>query len=142
VKSIRAAKSVSALAAGVLLFTCDLVSVEAKSPCTTRSIDGSYAYLVSGTNVGGGLVAAVGLVTTDGEGSLTANDTVSANGAIIRRTITGTYSVNGDCTGTVTFTDQFGLTTNLDFVLAEGRQELNFIQTDPGTVTTGIGRKQ
>jgi hypothetical protein len=56
--------------------------------------------------------------------------------------ITGTYTVNDDCTGTVTFTDQFGLTTHLDFVLAQGHQELNFIQTDPGTVTTGIGRKQ
>jgi butyrate kinase len=44
--------------------------------------------------------------------ALTASDTVSANGQIIRRVITGTYTVNDDCTGTVAFTDQFGLTTH------------------------------
>lgn len=139
--SILAAKLASVCAAALLL-TFDAVSGEAKALCTTRSIEGNYAYLVSGTNVGGGPVAAVGLVIADGEGSLTAGDTVSANGQIIRRMITGTYTVNDDCTGTVTFTDQFGLTTHLDFVLSQGYQELNFIQTDPGTVTTGIGRKQ
>jgi hypothetical protein len=142
VKSILAAKFVSVLAVVFLLLKFDALSGEAKPLCTPRSIEGNYAYRVTGTNVGGGLVAAVGLVTTDGEGSLSASDTVSANGQIIRRTITGTYTVNGDCTGTVTFTDQFGLTTHLDFVLAQGSQELNFIQTDPGTITTGIGRKQ
>jgi hypothetical protein len=142
VDSILAAKFVSVLAAVFLLLTLGAVSGEAKPPCTTRSVEGNYAYLVTGTNVGDGPVAAVGLVTADGEGSLSASDTVSANGEIIRRTITGTYTVNANCTGTVTFTDNFGLTTHLDLVLAQGRQELILIQTDPGTVTPGVGRKQ
>jgi hypothetical protein len=67
VNSILGAKLPSV--AAFLLFTLDAVPGEAKSLCTTRSIDGNYAYQVSGTNVGVGLVAAVGLVTADGEGT-------------------------------------------------------------------------
>jgi hypothetical protein len=117
-------------------------STRSKHACDLRSIEGDYGFVVNGTNVGAGLVSAVGLVTTDGTGKLSATDTVSANGVIIRRTITGSYTVNENCTGTTTFIDNFGQTTHLDFVATDDRQELQFIQTDPGTVTTGIAKKR
>jgi hypothetical protein len=114
--------------------------------CSAKSLDGSYGYVVNGTNVGGALVpgpvAAVGFATADGAGNLTATDTVSANGTLIRRAISGTYTVNANCTGQLTFTDNFAQTTHLDFVVTQNRQEFNFIQTDPGAVTTGTAKKQ
>jgi hypothetical protein len=54
----------------------------------------------------------------------------------------GTYTTKENCTGTVSFTDNFAQTTNADYVLVVERDEFNLIQTDPGTVTTGIGKKQ
>jgi hypothetical protein len=129
------------IALGLLLWTAAPPLVEAKHGCTLKSVDGSYGFIVTGTNLPLGLVSSVGIVTSDGRGNLTGADTVSAAGTILRRTITGTYTVATNCTGAVTFTDNFGQTVNLDFVLADGGDELQFIQTDPGTVITGRGTK-
>jgi hypothetical protein len=107
-----------------------------------KTLHGDYGYVVTGTNVGAGPVAAVGVVTADGVGGLTAFDTISVNGLVLKRTITGSYTTNANCTGTVSFTDNFGQTTNADYVLVQERSEFNLIQTDAGAVTTGIGRKQ
>jgi hypothetical protein len=125
-----------------LLFLTDASPAQAKPVCTLKSVEGSYGYTVNGTNIGGGPLAAVGLVSSDGAGVLGATETDSINGTIVRRTITGTYTVNPDCTGTVTFTDNFHQTTHLDFVAVKDRDELQFLQTDSGTVTTGIAKKQ
>jgi hypothetical protein len=114
----------------------------AKPPCSVKTLHGDYGYVVTGTNVGAGPVAAVGVVTADGVGGLTAFDTISVNGLVLKRTITGSYTTNANCTGTVSFTDNFGQTTNADYVLVQERSEFNLIQTDAGAVTTGIGRKQ
>lgn len=118
----------------------------AVSQCGAKTLDGSYGFTVNGTNVGGALipgpVSAVGFATADGNGNLTGADTVSANGTIIRRTVSGTYNVNTNCTGQATFTDNFGLTTHLDFVAAQSGLEFTFIQTDTGAVTTGTAKKQ
>ena len=46
----------------------------------------------------------VGLQTFDGKGGTTATATASQNGNIVPLTITGTYSVNPDCTGTMALT--------------------------------------
>jgi hypothetical protein len=110
--------------------------------CNLRTIEGSYGYTVTGTNLAVGLVAAVGRVTADGRGNLTGADTLSAVGNIVRRTITGSYTITPQCTGTVTFTDNFGQTVNLDYVVTGRSDELQFIQTDAGTVFTGFARRQ
>jgi hypothetical protein len=117
-------------------------TAQASHGCDLRDVQGRYSYVVNGTNVGAGLVAALGQVTADGQGHLAATDTVSANGLIIRRNITGSYAVNPDCSGTATFTDNFAQTTHLDFVLVGRGAEFQFIQTDPSTVTTGVARRQ
>jgi hypothetical protein len=125
-----------------LLFLTDASPAQAKPVCSLASVQGSYGYTVNGANIGGGPLAAVGLVSSDGAGILSATETDSINGTIVRRTITGTYTVNANCTGTVIFTDNFQQTTHLDFVAVQERDELQFIQTDSGTVTTGIAKKQ
>jgi len=110
--------------------------------CDLGSLRGSYAYTVTGTNLAVGPVAAVGRVTADGNGNLSGTDTLSAAGTILRRTITGSYTITPACTGTVTFTDNFGQTVHLDFVATGRGEELQFIQTDAGTVFTGLAKQQ
>lgn len=53
--------------------------------CTLASLHGSYGYFLSGPFNGLGPVAAVGIVTLDGAGGLSARDTVSTNGVIGHR---------------------------------------------------------
>ena len=58
-------------------------------------------------------------------------------------TLAGTYTVNPDCTGT--FTAQISpvrITTHVSFVIDDNGKEFQAIQTDPGVVVTGIGRRQ
>jgi hypothetical protein len=105
-------------------------------------VSGDYGFVVNGTNVGAGVVASVGQVTADGRGNLVGSDTTSVNGLIVRRTLTGSYAVDPDCTGELSFTDNFGLTTHLDFVLVDDLEQVNFIQTDANTVTTGVAHKE
>jgi hypothetical protein len=105
-------------------------------------VEGTYDYTVTGTAIGTGPIAAVGLVNTDGSGNLTALETDAINGNIIRRTITGTYTINANCTGTVTFTDNFNQTTHLDAVIGADGGEIRFIQTDSGNVVTGFAKRQ
>src|SRR5262245_48787757 len=120
-KTIRLHTYLVAMSVSLLLLGA--TSSRSKHACTLRSVDRDYGFVVNGTNVGAGVVSAVGQVTADGAGNLTATDTVSANGFIIRRTITGNYTVNENCTGTTTFTDNFGQTTHLDFVLVNDSEE-------------------
>jgi len=129
----------------VVVASCLLLAgtpeAEADQRCTLRSVRGDFAYLVQGTNLAIGLVSAVGRVSADGAGSLLATDTLSVEGTILRRTITGTYTIEPDCTGSVTFSDNFGQTTHLDYVLADGGDEIRLIQTDQDTIITGTARR-
>ncbi len=52
--------------------------------CTQDSLHGAYGYVFSGSQIGIGPVAAVGLAIFDGAGGVTARDTVSTNGEISR----------------------------------------------------------
>ena len=74
-------------------------------------------------------VAALGVLTFDGAGNLTGFDTVSFNGAIYERTITGTYTVNPDCTGTISWTTSIGSFNNLNIVIYKGGTKIRFIST-------------
>ena len=148
---MRSTKLLVAVAVGTgLVFGTDSIlgatASSAVLQCSAKTLDGSYGYIVNGTNVGGALVpgpvAAVGLARADGAGNLTATDTLSVNGTVLRRAISGTYTITAACTGQLTFTDNFGQTTHVDFVVSQNRQEFTFIQTDTGAVTTGTAKKQ
>jgi hypothetical protein len=116
---------------------------EAKGGCSVESLEGSYGYTVTGTNLSVGQGAAVGVVRLDGKGGLVASDTLAIGGSILPRTITGTYTVNAAaCTGNAVFTDNNGQTTHLAFVVVHDGQEVMLIETDPGTVFTGVGKRQ
>jgi len=110
--------------------------------CTVASLHGSYGYYLSGSLIGLGPVAAVGIVTLDGAGGLSAQDTVSNNGVISRRNGPGAYTMNSNCTGSVSLNGDF-LGFSADFtVVPESRgREFTFIVTNPFTNQAGEAKK-
>jgi hypothetical protein len=75
------------------------------------------------------LVAGGGLVTFDGNGNLSASETVSVGGLVDPVNAMGTYTVNSDCTGT--FTNPHA---RLNLVIVRNGREILAVNTDPGNV--------
>ena len=65
-----------------------------------RSFRGSYALGIIGTVVSVGPVAGTGVLTSDGKGNLDGTQTISYGFGPCVLTLSGTYSVNPDGTGT------------------------------------------
>ena len=115
--------------------------------CTNATLRGTFAYTMTGFIMAppafAGPFAEVGTQTFDGKGATTAAATLSQNGNIIPITITGTYKVNPDCTGTLTLlVAPFGVTVHNFFVIDGSGTELQAIETEPGVVITKIYRRQ
>jgi hypothetical protein len=90
-----------------------------------------------------GPLAHVAIDNFDGNGGFTSTGVVSQNGNIVTVTETGTYTVNPDCTGT--YTSQLspqGMTAHVFFVIDDSENEFQLIETDPGTVLTGVSQRQ
>lgn len=92
-------------------------------------------YIVSGTGTFGGVsIAAVGEITWDGQGNTTATYTASQGGSIHKGvTVTGTYHINPDCTGSHAESDG----THYDFVASPQGSGSTWISTDSGAVVIG-----
>ncbi len=110
-------------------------ALRAQPSCSNATMKGTYVLSQTGTIVSVGPSAVVGKVTYDGQGNGAATLTQSVNGVISRQvTITGTYTVNPDCTGSKTFA---GGAVNFDFMITPDGRTITFIETDPGTVGSG-----
>lgn len=128
-------------------------TTQAEGPaCSLTRAAGKYADSIS--SVGLGPYAAVELLTADAAGNINGKQTSSSNGSVIRSTISGTYTVDPDCTGTVRFSrfDESGnllSTGTLDLVWDDNMREVRFVFTSivlpDGTpipvVIKGEGRK-
>jgi hypothetical protein len=110
--------------------------------CTVASLQGSYGYFLNGPLIGLGPVAAVGIVTLDGAGSLSAQDTVSNNGVIDHRNGSGTYTMKLNCTGSVIlYGDFLGFSADFMVVPESHGKEFTFIVTNPFTNQAGEAKK-
>jgi len=116
--------------------------------CSNATLTGSYGFKQDGFGTrngkaGGPAVpfAQVGVVTFDGAGnaSFTTTSVFNSTGGEFFEAIPGTYTVNSDCTGTVTIED-FGLHFNI--VTVGGGAEFFGIQTDIGTTNIVDAKKQ
>jgi len=117
--------------------------------CSDATLTGNYPFIYSGSNAPGHSVtgkntfgnAAVGVFTFDGAGTFTVSYTIVFNGHAISTSVpdTGTYTVNSDCTGTLT-----DATVNAHFNLATvgGGAEFFAIQTDAGMTDAFDAKKQ
>ncbi len=116
--------------------------------CSLQSLKGPYGVVGHGTIVTQFpgfppppvLFAETGMVTFDGAGSFSGKVTVSLSGFIIQPAVSGTYSVEPDCSTSITV-NAVGLVIHEDGVIIGRGKEFHVIQTDPGTVRTLFGKR-
>jgi len=123
----------------LVAFTTLVAAGPAAASCSLSSFNGIYGVLLSGSNTSGDLGAGLYQVDLDGSGGLTGTGTESGNGAIQTVTLTGTYTVSGNCTGTVTTKDQANSVSDFNIVLDNKSSEVELIRTDPGYTMSGQG---
>ena len=121
------------------------------SGCSLASVNGSYAVERQGTVIAQlpGLPAppaplvAVAVARVNGAGSLFGSSTVNIGGAVLNAVpFTGTYTVQSDCTGTVTLdVPSVGLTIHEAIVVIGGGQRFIGTETDPFQVVQVRGQK-
>lgn len=111
---------------------------EALEACSAATLNGTYALTFSGLSTRSPVPAAInafipvagrGLATFDGNGNVSASETVSVGGLVNPVNATGTYTVNSDCTGT--FTNPHA---HLNLVILRKGREIQAVNTDPGNV--------
>jgi hypothetical protein len=99
--------------------------------CSTATVAGKWALTSTGSLMNIGPVAATGIVTFDRKGNLSGGQTRSLNGDVANETFTGTYTINGDCTGTdvvqVYVNGQLVRTTTLNVVFDENGRHVQGI---------------
>ncbi len=112
--------------------------------CRLRDLRGTYGIFANGTvvtpppGVPAGPFATVGRMVVNDDGTAEVSLTRSFNGTITREVLPGFLTVTDNCTGTLTF----GGVRTFDFVAVDNLDELQFIQTNPGTVVTVVAKRQ
>jgi hypothetical protein len=107
--------------------------------CGPQSLRGTYIYSADGfvSDVPGQgpftPIAEAGVYTFDGAGQFSTTNTISIGGQIIPRNDTGTYSVNADCTGSVSL--DHGVTFN--FAITRSAKEMRLVVTTPTVAVMG-----
>jgi hypothetical protein len=115
--------------------------------CNNATIRGTYAYTIHGQvfipNGPTLLIDGLARTTFDGEGNLTELDAVAANGNLTPGWVlnTGTYSVNPDCTGTITVTNGNQPEIHLQILVAQSGNKIHEMVIDPGFATTSDGER-
>jgi len=132
----RLVRSILALGVVALIMQVSLPRAQAYDPSSLNSsYAGSFAGFAPPTPQANsyGPVYEAGLYTFDGAGGFTARNVLNFGGGIILNaswsaTFTGTYTVNANGTGTMTWTDH-----RRHFVIGAGGNELRYVGTDPNT---------
>jgi hypothetical protein len=123
--------------------------VYAATGCSDATLTGNYAINLSGFTSQGPTtgsaipVTVVGVFAFDGAGNLSAGYSESTNGAIATgQTGSGTYTVNSDCSGSLTFTagNAVGFTANT--VIIGAGKEVFGISTNAGNTDTFDAKHQ
>jgi hypothetical protein len=134
---------------GIILFVTltGMASTANAHSCSLARIAGKYGYTSSGTIVTPpvGPFTTVGHVTFTATGTFNGAQTTSIAGNFFDETVSGTYTVNSDCTGTAVVNVYHGATlartTNLNLVWDDNQEEVRAIFLTPGTAITINGRK-
>jgi hypothetical protein len=133
------ASAAVALSAGLALSPAAMATDDDVVTCGLKTLRGVYQFRASGFNIANGVAvpkAIIEMLVFDGQGNvLTPAVSVSVNGTILQppQGNPGTYTVDADCTGTLTFGDG----PSFDLHIAPYSKAINLLQTNPGTVMQG-----
>ncbi len=117
--------------------------------CTAAKLAGNWAFTLNGTLIlptGPVPIAAVGTATLEANGTLSGTEARSVGGQYAQETSDGTFSVNPNCTGTITVNfyegGQLARTSVLSFVVDTANTEIRMVQASltlpDGTVLPAI----
>ena len=114
----------------------------AAGACNLQTIKGNYAGLVIGTIPGIPLgVAGSPTVTFDGAGNFTGKDAGLFGGFPNNSTMTGSYTVEADCSGTLTTVFDNGFTVPSRITISDNGTEISMLITFPGEAGTGTFKR-
>jgi hypothetical protein len=105
--------------------------------CSVRMLKGTYSVEGQGTVVSQlpnfpappFPFAEVAIDYLDGAGNISGKFTANVDGVVMPGTVAGTYTLNSDCTGTVTMQTNSGIPINESFVV-RGNRSLRLVDTD------------
>ncbi len=131
-----------------------VTAVHAQGGCSDATLTGNYPFIITGASAPARSVkgqnnvhnAAVGVATFDGAGIVSLSYTVVFNGkaTTISPPDTGTYTVNSNCTGTLTIVNVTSPGENAHYttVILGGGTELMAISTNNEATQTVSVKKQ
>jgi hypothetical protein len=109
--------------------------------CSKATLEGTYLFAQNGVEIKGNEqrpFAIAGYDVFDGNGEVKGLASANFNGQTFRNEpLPGTYSVKGDCTGTITFTNG----TRYDMFIAPDGSKFAFVRTNPEFVTSGFEQR-
>jgi hypothetical protein len=138
-----------------LFITVGLLTVElgyAEPTCTLNTLKGTYQFAATGYNLpstGPRPIAIAEVIDVNGDGTLNVPAvTLSFDGSILRSVdmsnfpVGGSYTVNEDCTGTMTHAlVPFVTGVHFDIFIAPDGKKFDLIQTDEGNVLAAVAKK-
>jgi hypothetical protein len=108
----------------------------ARAKCSEATLKGTYLFAYDGFGIKGNdqiPFAVAGYDVFDGNGNINSVSSFNVNGKITRKEhVSGTYSVNADCTSTAIYEDG----THYDQFIAPDGSKFTFVQTKPSEVVT------
>ena len=117
-------------------------ATEDKGKCTNASLNGSYGLGATGTIIGVGPFAAVGVLTFDGKGNLAGSLTEKINGNTFQNdTFRGNYIVDSFCRVSDVWHFTSGDTSQHDSVIVSNGNEFSIVNTSPGNVISGTAKR-
>jgi hypothetical protein len=104
----------------------------ARAKCSEATLHGTYPFAFDGVEITGNNdqapFAIAGYAVFDGNGKERGVASSNFNGEVTRKEpVSGTYTVKGDCTGTLTFADG----SQIDMFIAPDGSMFTFVQTKP-----------
>jgi surface antigen len=104
--------------------------------CGLTGIKRTFAANLFGKN-SIGHVAYVAQLTLNGSGSVSGTGTFDVNGAIVGATVSGTYTENSHCTGSLEITPSRLSPLHFNFVVVSAGKEMLLVETDANTSVAG-----
>jgi hypothetical protein len=136
---------VSGLGALLILGLAPALLADGHHGCSLRGAAGVWGYTISGPILPDGVGAGVGIFTLDRSGSVTGTGAINEGDYMASETLSGTYTVNSDCTGseTLLIVDQDGNAQTVQFQLVwvDGMKELRMLTIDPNLIFTGNAKR-
>ncbi len=146
-RALRYVAFAGLLAAAGFLVTRSTTKVKAQaaSGCDATSLNSAYGFVQSGFSYDSNgnlyIMAGNGRIAGDGNGNVTGGDTLNYDGTVYRRTLTGTYTINSDCTGQVVLTFSDKTTMHADIVVTNDGKEIAYNGTDTNFIYSGTWKK-